>query len=287
MLTGAALRTPSAVQSPAAVAIVCLIAGCGGFLLNALSLPLGWGLEILLGNALVWSVLRPLGPVPAVLALSLASTQTILLWGHPWAWAVWSLEAAVVSLLYRRLSPVVIDLGFWLLLGGPLIALAYGGLMHMDTPSRTLVVLKQSLNGVLCVTLGELGYLAAAEVVRRVGRFQPPTMPLRAVAHATVIALVLVPALATALLGAESLQGSVEAGLHRRLDNALDSARRAAQAWLDAPEQRASLVGRGAAAPADCNGPGPSDNDRPLADRAVECPEPATPRQRPTPSSDR
>lgn len=135
--------------------------GLAGFAANSFVVSSGWGLEFLLGGAIVFSALRVLTPMQIAVAGCLSASQSIWLWDHPWAWVIWTIEAAIIGSLSKRTSPIRHDVLFWLLLGAPLLWLTYGGIMKTDGYSLILLILKHSINGVLNVTLGELIYTGA------------------------------------------------------------------------------------------------------------------------------
>ena len=140
-----------------------LALGLAGLGLNALAIPLGFSLHFLLGNIVIYIAIRFFGPGAGVLAGALAGASTLALWGHPWAWMIFAIEAVAVSLAGSRNVPFAIADGvFWVLGGIPLVWLTYGGIMGMDASSVWLVALKQACNGVLLASLGSLIGLISA-----------------------------------------------------------------------------------------------------------------------------
>lgn len=170
-----------------------LLIGGVGFAVNRVELELGWGLDFMFGNALVFAFLRVLPPPVLVLAASLASVQTIVEWNHPWAWAIWTLEAWALSFWSRRASPISINVIFWLLAGAPLLALTYGAVMGMDGLSLGLVITKQAVNGVLNVTIAELLYLLALLTLFRNAPAPLPRMPINALLPTLLMGTTLIP----------------------------------------------------------------------------------------------
>ena len=133
------LRDNEKLREPA----IAVALGLAGFLINQLELDLGWGMHFIFGNALVYAFLRVLRPSTLVAAVAISSLYSVLLWNHPWAWAVWTIEAAVVAALVRRLAPVRVDVGFWMITGMPLLLLTYGGILGMDAASMALHIFKR------------------------------------------------------------------------------------------------------------------------------------------------
>ncbi len=127
-------------------ALVLLAAALLG---NLLSVPLFFGVDFLFGSVAVLIAVRLLGPMAGTLIAALAGLYTLYLWGHPYALVIFTLEAAVVGLLLRRLTDnlLLADLLYWLCCGAPLIWLFYGQLMGLDTSRLLLIGLKQPING--------------------------------------------------------------------------------------------------------------------------------------------
>ena len=155
------IQTPSVEPkvSRARAAGLALAAGVLGFLFNGWDLPVLGQVSLIFGGIFYLFVALALGPIWGLVAAVLASLRTLTLWGHPWAVPVFALEAvAVGTLARRRLPPVIAALVFWLVVGVPfLIAIHVGGLeSHSSAGVAWTIVVKQPLNGLLCVLLAEL-----------------------------------------------------------------------------------------------------------------------------------
>lgn len=195
--------------------------GAAGFILNMLALQFGWGMHFMFGNAIVFAFIRVLRPQSVVLAGAIASLQTVFQWNHPWAWGIWTLEAAVVAHSARKTSPVRRDVIFWLLAGAPLIILTYGMVMKMDWLSLVLVIAKQGTNGVLNVVLGEMIYLAALFFMTWRSGSSWPKMPVQSIFTMVLLAIILIPTTVYIRLDAptreEEARDSVDRVLQERL----------------------------------------------------------------------
>lgn len=170
-----------------------LIVGGAAMGLNFLEVQLGWGLHFIFGNALIFAFLRVVSPRAIILAAAFASFRSVILWGHPWAWLIWTIEAAVLAYAARRTAPVRADVLFWLFLGIPLLALTYGWIMGMDRTSLMLVIGKQAVNGVLNVALGEALYFAGLILAVRRRRLRWPTVSIEATFQMFTMLTILVP----------------------------------------------------------------------------------------------
>lgn len=204
---------------------LAIVLGLFSFSLNFIKLDIGFGLNFLFGNALVYAFLRVFSATGIVVAVSIASLHAIVLWSYPWAWAIWTLEAAIVARYARRLSPVLVDVIFWIALGVPLLAFSYGLLIGMDNHSLLLTIAKHATNGVFNVVAGELLYFLFLLI--KPTKIWPlmPKMPLGSLIPMVMLAIILVPFFALLYLE-----------LPRNNASAQENKSQALQADLDATE---------------------------------------------------
>ena len=213
-----------------------LLAGGGAMALNFLEVQLGWGLHFIFGNALILAFLRVVNPRAIVLAVAFASFRSVMLWGHPWAWLIWTAEAAVLAYSVRRTSPVRADVLFWLLLGTPLLILTYGEIMGMDRTSLMLVIGKQAVNGVLNVALGEALYLAFLIFAARRRRLRSPTVSIEATLLMFTMLTILVPTVAYLANDAPKREAAAREAVASRLDDRAFVAAATLDNWRQARE---------------------------------------------------
>jgi signal transduction histidine kinase len=150
--------------------LAALLMGVAGYLVNLNPVSLSPGTELLLGGTAAIVATVVLGPGPGMLAAALAAAHTITLWGHPYAWAIFTLEALVVGWLVHRFHrrPLVGDFIYWALLGVPLLFLTYGQIMGVQGSTAAVIFLKQPLNGLINALAAETLLLLPA--VRRLLR---------------------------------------------------------------------------------------------------------------------
>ena len=134
--------------------VLALLAVAG----NVLSVPLFFSVVFIFGSVAAMLAVALLGTLPAVLVAAAGALYTLFLWGHPYALIVFTVEALVVGLLYRRglRTLVLADLAYWLVLGVPLALLLYHGLMGVGWEAAAMVALKQALNGLFNALLAGL-----------------------------------------------------------------------------------------------------------------------------------
>ena len=148
---------------------------------NYLSVPLFFGVIFIFGSIAMMLAVALLGTLPAVLVAISGGLSTLTLWGHPYALVVFTVEALVVGLLYRRglRNLVLADLAYWLVLGAPLVLLFYRGAIGMDWEAVGLIVLKQPLNGLLNTLIAGLILIGLQLFCRAAPRLglQPAGLP--------------------------------------------------------------------------------------------------------------
>jgi signal transduction histidine kinase/uncharacterized membrane protein len=145
-----------------------LLLGVAGYLLNLRPVALSPGTELLLGGIPAMVAAVVLGPAAGALAAAVAASRTLALWGHPYAWVIWTLEAAAVGWLAtrHRRRPLVADFAFWALVGVPLLWLTYGRILGVEGATAAVIYLKQPLNGLINTLLAET--LLLLPLVRRI-----------------------------------------------------------------------------------------------------------------------
>ena len=168
-----------------------------GFLGNYYSLPLFFGADFLFGSITVLLVLYFYGLGWGLLAAVVVNSYTYVLWGHPYGFIVFVLEALFVGYLLRsgRRNLFLSDGLFWLLIGIPLDVIFYHVVLYMDATSTSFILLKQSINGVFNALLAGLA-INHLPLDRLLGR--PPTrrtFSLQEGLFYLMAALVLAPAL--------------------------------------------------------------------------------------------
>jgi|GEM_PF-4986857 len=117
-----------------------------------------FNIDFLFGTIAVWMVLCLYGFRWSVVAGVVAASYTYWLWNHPYAIVIFTLEVLVVGGLYRRYhyNLVLLDSGYWLLLGMPLVLLLYGQVLQVDPVQTQIVMLKQAVNGIFNALVASL-----------------------------------------------------------------------------------------------------------------------------------
>lgn len=161
---------------------------------NYLSLPLFFGVDFIFGSIAVMLAVLLFGTVSAVIVAIVGGLYTLVLWGHPYALIIFSVEALVVGLLYRRgwRQLLLADLLYWLVVGMPLVGLFYVGLLGMNAESTGLIALKQMLNAcfntLIAGLLLLLGKLVSKKVAAITGHVELSALLFQTVLLVTLIA---------------------------------------------------------------------------------------------------
>ncbi|MBV9775219.1 MAG: GAF domain-containing protein [Gemmatimonadetes bacterium] len=148
--------------------------GVAGYLLNLHPVALSPGTELVFGGVAYLLAAIALGPGPGLLAAGIASSRILWLWHHPYAWLIFTAEAAVVGYLTHRWErrALVADLLYWIVVGVPLLFLTYYLLLGVHGSTAAVLFLKQPFNGLIDTLAAEALFLVPG--VRRLLRAQGP-----------------------------------------------------------------------------------------------------------------
>ena len=137
----------NAIIKQAPLTITLTIAGVLG---NYLHLPLLFGVDFIFGSIAVLLAIRLIGFKGALFVAIASGAYTFIIWGHPYALIIFTLEAMIVSWLLKQKTDSIIlaDLGFWIVVGMPLVWFFYAGLMQMSQNQTLLILFKQPVNGI-------------------------------------------------------------------------------------------------------------------------------------------
>lgn len=124
---------------------------------NYFRFPLVFGLDFLFGSIAVLVVVYCYGIRWGVLCAIVAGLYTLVLWHHPYALIIFTVEALFVGLAMRRTSNMLLLDGiYWLLLGMPLVWLLYFHVLHTESTQTWLVMLKDAVNGIFNALIASL-----------------------------------------------------------------------------------------------------------------------------------
>ncbi|BBK32395.1 PAS domain S-box-containing protein [Stella humosa] len=172
-----------------------VLTGILGYGLNRLPLAIGWGVEFHVGAFLPF-LLLPRSVAGATVAGAIAPLHLLLVWNHPFAWAVTALEIPAVALLRRRVGTdlVTADAAYWAVIGLPAAIAGYHLLSGLQAVPAVLAGLQQGLGSFFSVSLA-----CVAGMLVQLGHPRPgdtPAIPLRA----AISAIVSVVAISTGIM---------------------------------------------------------------------------------------
>lgn len=200
---------------PAITLGILLLAGVTG---NFLNTPIFFGVDFLFGSIAVLLITSLYGLAWGAAAAVIASGYTYFLWSHPWAIVIFTVEALAVGAVHRRRSTnlVLTDGLYWLALGMPLVWIFYRSVMGASYESVVVVMLKQSVNGILNALIASL-LLTHTALPRWAGRTQETAVPLRQILFNALVAAVLVPSLILMVVSGRHEMRSIEDNVRERL----------------------------------------------------------------------
>ena len=118
---------------------------------NYYKLNLFFGVDFLFGSIFIWLIAFFFGKYWAIFAGFLASSITYILWQHPYAIVIFTLETVFVTYRYFSSTHKNIirhDIIYWLLIGIPLVILFYGFILPASEIQTILIALKQPINSI-------------------------------------------------------------------------------------------------------------------------------------------
>ncbi|MGD2183921.1 ATP-binding protein [Lusitaniella coriacea] len=158
-----------------------------GYLGNVFKFPLFFGVDFLFGSIFILLIVQLYGVTWGCLSAFVASLHTIVLWGHPYAVIIFTLEALFVGIKLRTRGKhlLLLDSLYWLCVGMPLVLVFYGLIMQIPAQSVLLIMVKQAINGMFNALIASflliytpLGSWLASTVDLKTTRFQHQLLSL-------------------------------------------------------------------------------------------------------------
>lgn len=129
-----------------------------GYLGNYFKYPFVFSVDFLFGSITVLMIVQLYGLAWGTFAAILASLHTIILWQHPYAVIIFTVEALFVGwgLKGKTNNLLLLDILYWLLMGMPLVWLFYAGFLGFESSYVVLIMLKQAVNGIFNALIASL-----------------------------------------------------------------------------------------------------------------------------------
>jgi signal transduction histidine kinase/CheY-like chemotaxis protein len=129
--------------------IILALLGIAG---NHFKITLFFNVDLIFGSVASLLALTIFGFWSGAVTALIASSYTYILWNHPYAIIIMTVEVIFVGLFLRKdtgRNIVVLDSLYWVVLGMPFVFLFYRLVMGLDINSTLLIMFKQSINGIL------------------------------------------------------------------------------------------------------------------------------------------
>lgn len=167
---------------------------------NYFHFPLFINIDFLFGSIFSLLALQLFGFGRGVMTAALVASYTYILWNHPYAIIIMTVEVATVGLLtrYRKIGFVLADTIYWLIIGMPSIYVFYHFAMHVPSGNVYIVMTKQAVNGIANALVARLiftGYML---------RSRSLLMPYREMIYNLLAFFVLCPALIMLAIGSRA-----------------------------------------------------------------------------------
>ena len=129
-----------------------------GYLGNYFSIPLILHIDWLFGSLFALLVVRLYGVGWGTIAAMIAGSYTVILWKHPAALILFTLEVLFVGWGLRRRSQnlLLLDVTYWALIGFPLLCVMYVSWIKIPPQAVLLISFKNPLNQICNALIASL-----------------------------------------------------------------------------------------------------------------------------------
>lgn len=184
--------------------------------INYYRLPLFFSIDFIFGSSIAILALVLLGGTAALFIGCAAAAVTFLIWGHPYAWFVFTLEIVWMAWRFQRQrnkNLVVLDLQFWLFIGLPLTIFLYAIALDAGWSTAGLIGLKQMSNGIFNAILVSLFLLFLQMHKGTSRRFNLPLVTLRQLIFHVIMTLTLLAGSVPLVIDTRNLQQEYQASV--------------------------------------------------------------------------
>lgn len=201
--------------------LFALVMGLAGALINTLSFPFLPQVELIFGNIAYVVVAMLLQPRYALLTALITGIPLYTLWGHPFGFVTFGLEALLLS--YARSKGYYVlftDILYWLVIGMPLTLGLLWLLSDASSDYWFFITLKQTINAALYTSLATLIMFFMARTKVPMPKLQPNLeRSLRdQLLHAIVLIIILV-LISSALFISRNVFVSAQKHMNSSLEN--------------------------------------------------------------------
>ena len=197
-----------------------------GVLGNHMNVEMFFGVNFLFGSVATMIAVRASGTLWGTLVGIAIGSYTYFLWGHPYAIYIFGLEAFVVGFIVCALKKdnmVLADVGFWLVIGMPLVWGFYTFQLGLPETPVKLIALKQTINGIVNTFVATLLLQFAPLSLLGVGFSKSPTkrnLTIKAAMNNIIAAFFLLPMLVSITLFGNDELDEIQANLQSHVSDA-------------------------------------------------------------------
>ncbi|MGD9975296.1 MAG: sensor histidine kinase [Desulfatirhabdiaceae bacterium] len=145
--------------------IVLIAAGLAG---NYFKFEIFLNIDFLFGSIFAMLALQLFGLGRGIPAAAIIAGATCILWNHPYAAIIMTVEVAVVGWLtgQRKIGLVLADTLYWSIIGMPLVYFFYHVIMHAQFSNVSIVMTKQAVNGITNALIARLIFIGFSLLYR-------------------------------------------------------------------------------------------------------------------------
>lgn len=199
---------------------------CGGFAANLFAPPLYLGFDYLAGSIFVLLTLRLFGTGWGVAVGLVASSATIIRFGHPYAMVWLCAEPLFVGWLLEKgktRNIILFDAVYWPLVGAPLLWLLFRFVMQASAPLSLMATLLFWITGITNALAASL-LLTHLPGLARIGGEERRLVPIHLLIFNVLMAVVLIPAVVILVIHGRGAEGRVLRELGDDLEKSLRDA---------------------------------------------------------------
>ena len=183
------------------------------YLGNFFYFHLFFGADFLFGGIAIWLIVWRYGLFWGTVASLIASFHTFILWDHPYAIIIFTLETIIVSFFGKRYKSnlIILDGIYWLIIGMPLVWIFYRGVMSISNISTLLILLKQPINGLFNSLIASLIIDFIPHIFHKLNfKIHQKTLSLRQVIFNILVSFIFFPALIFMIFNGQEVLKQIE-----------------------------------------------------------------------------
>ncbi|MGB3401222.1 MAG: ATP-binding protein [Microcoleaceae cyanobacterium] len=198
--------------------MLCLLVAA--YLGNYFHIPIILHIDWLFGNLFVMLIIRLYGFSWGAIAAVIANSYTILLWKHPYAFIIFTLEALFVAWRLRRHSNnlLLTDVIYWGVIGFPLLWFFYAGVGKIPLQAVLLISFKNPVNQICNALIASL-ILTHTPIAQWLGAKHSRTHAFEQTLLNLLVAFVLLPAMVLTIWNCQDATTVQEKNLLTRLED--------------------------------------------------------------------